>query len=503
MRRRIAWVAVMLGFSGMPAAAWAQDADRDGVVDAADVAPCDPEFVAEQFWPAEGRYGTFLFEDNWPNRGDFDFNDLVVAVHGRFQLDALGRLSRLHLDLEVRATGALNDNGLAYRLPVPAAALASATLTRSDGGSSELEARAGDSELVLTLVEQARSLLGNRVALENTEAGAAAVAPVHLGLDVRFDAPRTVDTGDMPFDLFLFDASRAVEVHLPAYSGTTALDPNLFGTGVDQSTPGRNFVDLGGIPFALAVPVLVDHPLEQTPIDRTFPEIVQFGASAGSVSADFYARPVVSQAYAAVPAPAALAEVEHDRSCTTPPGSSAGLPGLSCAALLADGQWTDGLYWVDPDGAGGLEPYQAWCDQSTDGGGWMLVMANRRQVATMVAIEGAVTPDLPATAIDDVRWGYLRDHAAEARATWGTNGVRVARMDAMRTANCKPLARSLTEPMLAHAENSGCSGSGSDYSLWFGYRNGWGRANAIYDFSSRNFFDGGYANPGVAHMWVR
>jgi len=42
--------------------------------------------------------------------------------------------------------------------------------------------------------------------------------------------------------------------------------------------------------------------------------------------------------------------------------------GTSCLDILDNSaSHGDGLYWIDPDGTGG---FQAWCDMSTDGGGW-------------------------------------------------------------------------------------------------------------------------------------
>ncbi len=55
-------------------------------------------------------------------------------------------------------------------------------------------------------------------------------------------------------------------------------------------------------------------------------------------------------------------------------GSSAAKAGASCLQIVTDHGGSDGLYWVDIDGVGSGEPaFEAWCDMSTDGGGWMLV----------------------------------------------------------------------------------------------------------------------------------
>jgi hypothetical protein len=57
---------------------------------------------------------------------------------------------------------------------------------------------------------------------------------------------------------------------------------------------------------------------------------------------------------------------------------TASCPARSCTAILRAGQSrATGYYWLDSDGAGGAAPYEAWCDMSTDGGGWTLIARSR------------------------------------------------------------------------------------------------------------------------------
>jgi len=89
------------------------DTDGDGVADADE----DPEFVNDPTAAkaVSGVY-TLAFEDNYPYRGDADFNDLVVRLSIREIIDGQNRVRRIELKTKLLASGAGYTNKFAINI---------------------------------------------------------------------------------------------------------------------------------------------------------------------------------------------------------------------------------------------------------------------------------------------------------------------------------------------------------------------------------------------------
>ena len=87
------------------------DSDGDGVTDSLDIDPNDARFVS--YASASGR---FMFEDIYPWKGDYDFNDVVVDYQVDGYLDGNGDVRKVLYFFTPKNSGAGNANKLSFQL---------------------------------------------------------------------------------------------------------------------------------------------------------------------------------------------------------------------------------------------------------------------------------------------------------------------------------------------------------------------------------------------------
>ena len=93
--------------------------DNDGIPNNIDPDPKDPNKQFAQCKPSCNTFGTLAYEDLWPQKGDYDFNDIVVQINEKIYTNTSNAIYQMTFDLRIMAMGGQYNNDFCIAVPDP------------------------------------------------------------------------------------------------------------------------------------------------------------------------------------------------------------------------------------------------------------------------------------------------------------------------------------------------------------------------------------------------
>lgn len=293
------------------------DQDNDGVADADDAYPADKYRAYNTYYPSENTRGTLAFEDLWPAKGDYDFNDVVVDYRMQKVTNADNKIVEVYGNFDLRASGGVFNNGFGFQLDgIKSDKIISAT-GNSIGGNSIYSFASNGLEKNQTFAnyivfDDSHRLLGNNIF--NTDPEAASTDPVSLNVHLVFmengvaapgGALSTSSLNAEDFNFYIVTETktgeilegnvqptfqdRGKEIHMPGFEPTDLVDETLFGTLDDDSGSGNYYKTANNLPWGLNIIQGLDYPIEKRAINEAYHHFIEWAESEGSSYPDWYA----------------------------------------------------------------------------------------------------------------------------------------------------------------------------------------------------------------------
>ncbi len=285
--------------TGVPPIANVTDADGDGVPDSYDAFPNDATRAYISYFPSQNGYGYVAFEDNWPLKGDYDMNDLVVKYQYKIISNAKNNVVEFYASYTPTAAGASFKNGFGVQFPFAPSQVATVTGQSLKNGYIKLNGNgteAGQTNAVIIPFDNYNNLINNAggAYFINTQANLPKVTGTSANIYVSFTSPISqASFGQAPFDMFaISNMRRAYEVHLPNFAPTDLADKKQLGTNDDASKPvsGIYYVSGDNWPWAMNFLQPFTYPVETVNVKDAYLHFLDWSKSGGVGYLDWYSN---------------------------------------------------------------------------------------------------------------------------------------------------------------------------------------------------------------------
>lgn len=275
------------------------DGDFDGVADTLDDYPNDATLAFNNYM--NSTYSTMLFEDLWPGKGDYDFNDLVIDYRLNRITNAANKIVKVDASVVLRAVGASYKNGFGFQInglaPSKVSSVSGQNLTESLFSLSSNGTESGQTYVVIPVFDNALKTIGYSGSGTgvNVETSGASIAYDTTTLVIRLDTNGSGvtlnDWNAAKFNPFLvINQTRGRELHKANALPTDKMTVSLFGTAQDKSNPstGVYYRTENNHPWVIETANSISYMREKNDLTSGYLKFIDWAISGGTTNTDWY-----------------------------------------------------------------------------------------------------------------------------------------------------------------------------------------------------------------------
>nr|WP_320119575.1 LruC domain-containing protein [uncultured Marinifilum sp.] len=251
------------------------DTDNDGIIDFYDEFPEDADKATTTYTPSIYGWGTYAFEDLWPYKGDYDFNDLVVNYRYTNIENAEGEIVETKLNYVIKNIGGSLKNGFGIQLNMNESLIKEVTGYNLTEGIIKLNDKGLEADQSLPVI----------IAFDNAWANG---KESEFEILITYNDPID-ELGDINPFIFI-NKERGREVHCSNMEPTDLMDQSLLSTSDDKSdiAEGKYYKDKYNLPWGIDIIHDFAYPKEKSEVVLGYPYFKNWAESGGSEYDDWY-----------------------------------------------------------------------------------------------------------------------------------------------------------------------------------------------------------------------
>lgn len=259
------------------------DTDNDGIIDLEDSYPNDVSKAFDNY----STPSTVAFEDQWPHKGDYDLNDVVLSYSYQIVTNASNKVAQVKANYTLKAAGGSLQNGAGVQFNLPKGS------AKNFVSSTGAELEAGQDSVVVMLFKQSGIELGGW----NTFSGKSVNPKSYSFSFDLIDGPSLSSFGIGSYNPFIWDNGSTSgqlrkETHLLGKYPTKLMNTKMLGTMDDASLSNKYFSTTNGLPWAIEVSTNdFKYPVEFISISSAYLKFANWAISGGTLSTDWYSNP--------------------------------------------------------------------------------------------------------------------------------------------------------------------------------------------------------------------